>query len=236
MASGAPVTCVGERDFYGTVSVDALDDKAVERREAERAVMADVLREIDVVPGWPVAAVPPAPADAPERTLALDLIKWEVQELEPVDPLGKLIEYSYKLHVQWTAAIYYGPRGSRFESSAGETPLVKELHKHGVAEGEGWARTAQLATKLARDDARVKAFDALAQELFDKECPEHCGKRIIAYTFEEPSAESSTSDVVGLFDGRARMKWRLHIHCQPALLFQFGKPGVSPADAVIKRK
>jgi len=232
MPSGSPVTCVGERDFYGIVSVDAQDDKESERHDAECTVLADVLREVDAMPGWPLAVVPPAPADAPERTVALDFLMWRLEELAPQNPIGKLIEYSYKLHLQWTAAIYFAPRNSRVESSSGETPLVRELHRHGTAEGEGWARTSDLAVRLAKDDARSKAFLDLAREAFDKECPRHCCRKIVAYTLEDASCEAPTSDVVGLFDARAKQKWRLHIHCHPSLTVHPAKVGVVPSDAV----
>jgi hypothetical protein len=232
MPSGTPVTCVGERDFYGIVSVDAQDDKEAERREAERTVLADVLRELDAFPGWPMCVVPPAPPEAPERTVALDFLQWKLQELAPQNPIGKLIEYSYKLHCQWTASIFFAPRNSRIESSSGETPLVRELHRHGTSEGEGWARTSELAVRLAKDDAKLKAFLELAREAFDKDCPRHCPKKIIAYTLEEPTCEAPTSDVVGLFDARARQKWRLHIHCMPALSVHPPKTGVVPSDAI----
>jgi hypothetical protein len=216
---------VGERDFYGIVSVDAQADKDAELRDAERTVLADVIKEIDAFPGWPNGAVPPLPADAPERTVAIDLLKWELQELSPQNPIGKLIEYGYRVHCQWTASIYAGPRGARLGSTSGETPLVLELHRHGTAEGEGWARTATLACRLAKDDAKIKAFLELAKEAFDKDGPRHCPKKIIAYTLEEPTCDAPASDVVGLYDAKAKQRWRLHLLCLPGLVLETAKPG-----------
>ena len=60
MPWGTHATCVGERDFYGIISVDAQSDKDAELRDAEEIPELLQLHAIpdDLIPDWSRSSFP----------------------------------------------------------------------------------------------------------------------------------------------------------------------------------